>query len=177
MCINVAITNQQYKFIEEVIKGKSYSDAYRSAYPKSRKWKNESVAAKASQLRNKPEINEKIEEFREIKKAEFAENFIYDPAESQKLTYNVMKMAYQDMLENGIRTANTQLFLGARKDLQDREDARVNQEIFQSIEIEKLKLQNEKLKAEIDKIKGIAEEIEDLSEIEEEIYGVLDDKA
>lgn len=173
----MAITNQQYKFIEEVIKGKSYSDAYRSAYPKSRKWKNESVAAKASQLRNKPEINDKIEEFREIKKAEFAENFIYDPAESQKLTYNVMKMAYQDMLENGIRTANTQLFLGARKDLEDREEARTDREAYQNLEIKKREIQIEKLRVEIDKLKGIAEEIEDLSEIEEEIYGVLDDKA
>ena len=171
----MAITNQQYKFIEEVIKGKSYSDAYRSAYPKSKKWKNESVAAKASQLRNKPEINEKIEEFREIKKAEFAENFIYDQAESQKLTYNVMKMAYQDILENGIRTANTQLFLGARKDLEDREEARTDRETYQNLEIKKREIQIEKLRVEIDKLKGIAEEIEDLSETDALIFGDADD--
>ena len=88
-----------------------------------------------------------------------------------------MKMAYQDMQVNGIRTANTQLLLGTRKDLEDREEARRDREVYQSLEIKKRELQIAKLEAEINKLKGIADEIEDLSEIEEEIYGVLDDKA
>lgn len=176
MCINVAITNQQEKFIEEIIKGKSYSDAYRSAYPKSKKWKNQSVASKAYQLRTKSEVSKRIEELREIKRAEFEEHFIYDPAESQKMTYNAMKLSYQDMQINGIRTANTQLFLGARKDLEDREEARISREAYQSLEIKKREVQIAKLQAEIDKIKGVSEEIEDLSEIEKEIYGGIDEE-
>ncbi|WP_262122176.1 hypothetical protein [Anaerococcus sp. Marseille-Q5996] len=44
------------------------------------------------------------------------------------------------------------------------------------MKIKRREVQIAKLQAEIDKIKGIGEEIEDLSEIEEEIYGLLDDK-
>ncbi|MDU0893661.1 MAG: hypothetical protein E7A85_00130 [Anaerococcus sp.] len=172
----MAINNQQNKFIEEVLKGKSYSDAYRTAYPRSKEWKSQTVASRAYQLRKKPEISKKIEKLRQIKKDEFEKNFIYDSLESKQITYNAMKMAYKDMQVNGIRTANTQLLLGTRKDLEDREEARRNREVYQSLEIKKRELQIAKLEAEINKLKGIAEEIEDMSEIEEEIYGVLDDK-
>lgn len=67
-----------------------------------------------------------------------------------------MKISYQDMQINGIRTANTQLFLGARKDLEDREEARISREAYQSLEIKKREVQIAKLQAEIDKIKGVS---------------------
>lgn len=44
------LTSKQYKFIDELIKGKSQREAYRTAYPKSLKWKDEVVDVKASQL-------------------------------------------------------------------------------------------------------------------------------
>ncbi len=172
----MALTNKENIFVDEILRGKTNADAYRTAYPKSIKWKNQSVATKAWQLRNKPEVSEAIEEYRKLKKEEILNNFIYDPLESKKITYNAMKMAYKDMQVNGIRTANTQLLLGTRKDLEDREEARRDREVYQSLEIKKRELQIAKLEAEINKLKGIAEEIEDMSEIEEEIYGVLDDK-
>lgn len=44
------ITSQQEAFAQAVASGKNQSDAYRSAYPKSAKWKPEAVWAQASRL-------------------------------------------------------------------------------------------------------------------------------
>lgn len=171
----MALTNKENIFVDEVLRGKTNADAYRTAYPKSKKWKNQSVATKAWELRQKPEVAKAIDEFRQQKKEEILNNFIYDPLESQQMTYNAMKLSYKDMINNGIRTANTQLFLGARKDLEDREEARRDREIYQALEIKKREMHIAKLQAEIDKIKGIAEEIEDLSETDGLIFGDADD--
>lgn len=46
----MSITSQQEAFAQAVASGKSQSDAYRSAYPKSVKWKPEAVWAQASRL-------------------------------------------------------------------------------------------------------------------------------
>lgn len=169
------LTNKENIFIDEVLRGKTNADAYRIAYPTSKKWKNQSVATKAWELRHKPEVAQAIEDFRQAKREEILNNFIYDPLESQQMTYNAMKLSYKDMIENGIRTANTQLFLGARKDLEDREESRAEREAYQALEIKKREMQIAKLQAEIDKIKGIAEEIEDLSETDALIFGDVDE--
>lgn len=47
---NTKLTNKQEKFVKELIKGKTQRQAYYAAYPNSKKWKNENVDAKASNL-------------------------------------------------------------------------------------------------------------------------------
>lgn len=44
------LTDNQEKFVQELIKGKSQREAYRIAYPKSVNWKDEVVDVKASEL-------------------------------------------------------------------------------------------------------------------------------
>lgn len=44
------LTENQEKFVHELIKGKSQREAYREAYPKSNKWKDNVVDVKASEL-------------------------------------------------------------------------------------------------------------------------------
>lgn len=65
------VTVQQEMFVNEILKGKSYTEAYLVAYPNSRKWKT-GVKESASILANKPKIkkllNEKLEEFKEREK-------------------------------------------------------------------------------------------------------------
>jgi hypothetical protein len=47
------LTAQQERFAQEVVKGASQSDAYRRAYPRSRKWEAKSVHEAASKLATK----------------------------------------------------------------------------------------------------------------------------
>ena len=41
----MSLTPKQEKFAQEVASGKSQADAYREAYPKSKKWKDETLWA------------------------------------------------------------------------------------------------------------------------------------
>ena len=65
------ITMQQETFVNEVLKGKTYTEAYKIAYPNSRKWKK-GVSETASRLAATPKVKallEKgLEEFREREK-------------------------------------------------------------------------------------------------------------
>lgn len=50
------LTLQQEKFIQELVSGKSQREAYRIAYPSSKKWKDNSVDINASRLFNTPKV-------------------------------------------------------------------------------------------------------------------------
>lgn len=55
------ITPQQEVFAQAVAGGKSQADAYRTAYPKSLKWKPDSVWNKASAMMAKAEVSARVE--------------------------------------------------------------------------------------------------------------------
>ena len=57
------LTDKQEKFVQELAKGKSQREAYRTAYPKSLKWKASAVDTQASILFNNSKV---LERFREI---------------------------------------------------------------------------------------------------------------
>jgi phage terminase small subunit len=59
------LTNNQELFCQELMKGKSQRQAYLAAYPRSQKWKPESVDREASILKKKPKVSQRIEELRE----------------------------------------------------------------------------------------------------------------
>ena len=44
------LTEKQELYVQNLIKGMSQREAYRNAYPKSKKWKDSSVDTRASQL-------------------------------------------------------------------------------------------------------------------------------
>lgn len=78
----------------------------------------------------------------------------------------------KDLLE-----ANSEFVkLEAVKTILDRAGYESIDDRLHELEIDQARVRVEKTKAEINKIKGVSEEIEDMSDIEEEIYGVLDDK-
>lgn len=60
-----ALTSQQEMFALAVASGKSQSDAYRDAYPKSKKWKPESVHENASALMRHTKVRTRVAEFRQ----------------------------------------------------------------------------------------------------------------
>ena len=58
------LTPQQEKFAQAVAGGKSQADAYRDAYPKSKKWKDSSVYAQSSALMADSKVSIRVEELR-----------------------------------------------------------------------------------------------------------------
>lgn len=59
------LTGQQEKFALGVASGKTQSDAYREAYPKSKAWKDGSVHTKASLLMSNVKVQQRVAELKE----------------------------------------------------------------------------------------------------------------
>lgn len=60
----MSLTPKQEKFAQEVASGKSQADAYREAYPRSKKWKAESVHEKASTLMANVKVRSRVDDLR-----------------------------------------------------------------------------------------------------------------
>lgn len=59
------VTSQQEIFCQNVAAGKSQAESYRTAYPKSKKWKDEAVWVESSKMMNQPNVSLRIDELRE----------------------------------------------------------------------------------------------------------------
>lgn len=59
------LTGQQEKFAVGIASGKTQADAYREAYPKAKKWKDEAVYVEASRLLDNPKVSLRLKELRE----------------------------------------------------------------------------------------------------------------
>ena len=59
------LTGQQEKFAVGVASGKTQADAYRDAYPKAKKWKDDAVYVEASRLLDNPKVSLRLKELRE----------------------------------------------------------------------------------------------------------------
>lgn len=62
----MSLTSQQEAFAQAVASGKSQSDAYRSAYPKSLKWKPDTVWQSASRLMACDKVSARVEVLRKM---------------------------------------------------------------------------------------------------------------
>lgn len=73
---NNKLTPKQELFAQEIAKGKSQRQAYYEAYPKSKKWKVETVDAQASRLANNNKVLIRLDELKKIaeKKIEWTRN-------------------------------------------------------------------------------------------------------
>ena len=65
MARSAKLTSQMEKFAMGVASGKTQADAYREAYPRSNKWKDDSVHNKASALMRNAQVAARVEELRE----------------------------------------------------------------------------------------------------------------
>lgn len=61
---DVKLTDKQERFVQELIKGKSQREAYRIAYPSSRKWKDSNVDSKASALFKNGKVRARFNEIK-----------------------------------------------------------------------------------------------------------------
>jgi len=60
------LTLRQETFVRAVVAGKSQSEAYRTAYPSSQKWKPPHVWSAASELAGKPKVRRRVADLRRL---------------------------------------------------------------------------------------------------------------
>lgn len=84
------LTPQQEKFAQEVASGKSLSEAYRTAYPRSIKWADKSVWSKASESRANGMVSKRIADL--ARKVEQA--FVVDKA---RVLQEAARLAFFDI--------------------------------------------------------------------------------
>lgn len=170
----MAFSNNQKKFINEVSQGKSLIDAYKKAYPRSKKWKDSSVRVNASKLYNKPTIKKEITRIKKEIEQDIINQVTWSALESEKVYKKIIFLGLKDIQDNGFRQANSSAVISANKELtemiyknrslesnDDLLEAKINKEIAQT----------DKVIAETEQLKGISEEIEDLEDIDRMIYG------
>ena len=83
---SVTLTAQREAFARAVAKGGSQADAYREAYPKSNKWKQETVHQAASRLMADSNVSARVDELRSKVAAKVAitvENLIAELEEAR----------------------------------------------------------------------------------------------
>lgn len=80
------LTPKQERFVQELVKGKSQRQAYRSAYPSSLKWNDNSVDNKASLLLKNVKVRQRYEELQ--KKVEI--RTVYDASEVRNTIISTM---------------------------------------------------------------------------------------
>lgn len=81
------LTAKQEKFVQNLLKGMSQREAYRNAYPKAKRWKDESVDCEASKLFNDTKVIQRYNDL--LKKAE--DEAIMSAVERKKWLTKVIK--------------------------------------------------------------------------------------
>ena len=84
------LTPQREKFAREVASGKSQADAYRTAYPRALKWKEEAVWSQASRLMADSEVAARVSSLVKMVEQEFA-------IETSELLRETSRIAFSDI--------------------------------------------------------------------------------
>lgn len=133
------LTPKQELFVQGIISGLSQRQAYRKAYPSAKKWRDNVVDNKASELLKNGEV---LVRYRELLK-QFSNMSLWSREQAFN-EYEWLKNKARASIENdGIRQANSNAFLSALEGM--------NNMTFHDLELidEKLKLEIEKLKTQI----------------------------
>ena len=144
------LTPKQELFVQGIISGLSQRQAYRQAYPSAKKWRDNVVDNKASELLKNGEV---LVRYRELLK-QFSNMSLWSREQAS--------------IENdGIRQANSNAFLAALEGM--------NNMTFHDLELidEKLKLEIEKLKTQIGEDN---EQNDKLVEFAKALRGAFNDK-
>jgi phage terminase small subunit len=89
----VKLTDKQEKFVQELIKGKSQREAYREAYPGSKKWTDNSIDARASRLFKSDKVLTRYNEIHDKMIAEAEAECIFD---GKRILKELAKIAFAD---------------------------------------------------------------------------------
>ena len=93
------LTTKQERFVQELIKGKSQRQAYKIAYPASKKWKDSAVDSQASRVFNSPMVSARYKEL----KAKTEEKVTYDAAKvKEQIVELCMSIIEADVKEGDV---------------------------------------------------------------------------
>lgn len=87
----MALTPKQERFVQCIIEGKTQYEAYKTAYPTSKKWERNSIDCEAGKLMADTKILQRLEELRKpiIKKCQMtAEDLIRDLEKAKTMALN-----------------------------------------------------------------------------------------
>lgn len=157
------LTPKQELFVQGIISGLSQRQAYRQAFPTSKKWKDSTVDVKASELLQNGKV---LVRYRELLK-QFSNMSLWSREQAFN-EYEWLKNKARASIENdGIRQANSNAFLSALDGM--------NNMTFHDLELidEKLKLEIEKLKTQISEDN---EQNDKLVEFAKALRGAFNDK-
>ena len=93
------LTAKQEKFVQEIVKGKSQREAYRTAYPKSRNWKDSSVDCRASTLLKNAKVMQRLQELQGKVQAVAEQQSIMTAVEVLQELSKIAKADIKDFLE------------------------------------------------------------------------------
>ena len=131
------LTPKQELFVQGIISGLSQRQAYRQAYPSAKKWRDNVVDNKASELLKNGEV---LVRYRELLK-QFSNMALWSREQAFN-EYEWLKNKARASIENeGIRQANSNAFLSALDGMND-------------MAFHDLELADEKLRLEIDNLKA-----------------------
>jgi len=105
MGMGAKLTDKQEKFIQELIKGKSQREAYKEAYPKSRKWTDNAVDARACRLFHTDKVLTRYKELQDRLKKEAEDEAIITAKEVLKEFAKIGRADIKDYLS--FRTGKT----------------------------------------------------------------------
>ena len=162
------LTNKENIYLQELVKGKSQREAYREAYPNSKKWKDTSVDTEASKLLKKPKVLQRYLELREEREQEHKEKALYTLEEAVKDLKQLKDLAMEDIQYSGFRQANSTAFINAAKELIELEALGKSRE--NRLDLDKARI--EKIKSEINSVENTENKLKDYFEA---LEGVLND--
>ncbi len=139
------LTEKQELYLQNLIKGMSQREAYRNAYPKSKKWKDSSVDSRASNLLKIDKVLTRYQELKKEKAEDRRQKNLWSYEESVKGLMWIMQQSQIDIKERGFRQANSTAFINALKELNDLQGLGEQREI--KMDLDKAKI--EKIKSEI----------------------------
>lgn len=160
------LTDKQEKFVQNLNSGLSQRQAYREAYPNSRKWKDSSVDSKASNLLKTDKVLARFQELQKEKAEDRREKNLWSFEQSVKGLRWIIVQAQTDIQENGFRQANSSAFINAVKELNDLVGLGEPREA--KIELDRVKI--DKIRAEINSDKEDTQE----EKVAELLEGVID---
>lgn len=145
-------------FVQGIFSGLSQRQAYREAFPNSKKWKDSAVDSNASILLQNTKV---LQRYRELLK-QFSNMSLWSREQAFNEYEWLKNKARTSIEDEGVRQANSNAFLAALEGM--------NNMTFRDLELvdEKLKLEIEKLKTQIgedneqdDKLRDFAKALRD----------------
>ena len=149
------LTPKQELFVQGIISGLSQRQAYRQAYPSSKKWLDSSVDSKAAVLLQNVKV---LSRYRELLK-QFSNMSLWSREQAFNEYEWLKNKARASIERDGVRQANSNAFLAALDGM--------NNMAFHDLELEdkKLLLEIEKLASQVGESEGQDEKIADFIEM------------